>query len=637
MSIATRNHPSQTQKRTSLRHQFIAQSSVIIFMMLVLVCMIVMVRITINDILENQEKANVCQLLANEVRQSSEDLTNACRMYIVSGGDTIHSNEYKDIVGWRSGTAPRPTNLSDELFPGETISLIDLLERSGFIKEELDVVETALILSDNLAKTELQAMESVRVGHIVDGPQRAIPGETVQDFAIRIVTSDSYNSVSRQVLHPLDVLIADIAKRMTEEARQMDRKMFLYQTIMFVAAMLVMVLILIFVVFLRNSLLNPILQTSQALSVVSSGDLTAKLEVQFTNEVGQMFADFNSTMEYLRHLIYTIQESIQALSASGENLAQNMMQTASAMHQMEGTISTVTDESMTQAGSVMETTETVAKIIETIKRVGDSVAAQASSVTESSASVEEMLANISSISTTLEKSDEVIRELSSATTSGRETVSHATTVTHRINEASGSLMEASGIIQHIASQTNMLAMNAAIEAAHAGEAGQGFAVVADEIRKLAEESSTQGKAITSTLKHLSGDISSLDQATRTVEEKFNAIYGLSERIMQMSSQMTLAMHEQNSGSQEVLSAIKDINTVTLEVREGSDEMLQGSEAVVAEMARLNQLTNDITASMHEMANGASQINGAVQRVSDLTVANKESIQKLSEEIQVFKV
>ena len=637
MSIATRNHPSQTQKRTSLRHQFIAQSSVIIFMMLVLVCMIVMVRITINDILENQEKANVCQLLANEVRQSSEDLTNACRMYIVSGGDTIHSNEYKDIVGWRSGTAPRPTNLSDELFPGETISLIDLLERSGFIKEELDVVETALILSDNLAKTELQAMESVRVGHIVDGPQRAIPGETVQDFAIRVVTSDSYNSVSRQVLHPLDVLIADIAKRMTEEAHQMDRKMFLYQTIMFVAAMLVMVLILIFVVFLRNSLLNPILQTSQALSVVSSGDLTAKLEVQSTNEVGQMFADFNSTMEYLRHLIYTIQESIQALSASGENLAQNMMQTASAMHQMEGTISTVTDESMTQAGSVMETTETVAKIIETIKRVGDSVAAQASSVTESSASVEEMLANISSISTTLEKSDEVIRELSSATTSGRETVSHATTVTHRINEASGSLMEASGIIQHIASQTNMLAMNAAIEAAHAGEAGQGFAVVADEIRKLAEESSTQGKAITSTLKHLSGDISSLDQATRTVEEKFNAIYGLSERIMQMSTEMTLAMHEQNSGSQEVLSAIKDINTVTLEVREGSDEMLQGSEAVVAEMARLNQLTNDITASMHEMANGASQINGAVQRVSDLTVANKESIQKLSEEIQVFKV
>ena len=637
MSKAATKQSSKVKKRDSLQRKFVAQSTIIIMMMFILIAKIVMVRITINDILENQEKANVCQLLANEVRQSSEDLTNACRMYIVSGGATLHYNEYNDIVGWRSGTAPRPTNLSDNLFPGETISLMDLLERSGFIQSELDTVETSLIVSDNLAKTEIQAMESIRLGHIVDGPQRAIPGESVQDFAMRIVTSDSYNSVSRQVLHPLDVLIAGIAQRMSEEALVMDQKMFLYQTIMFVATMLVMAMIVTFVIFLQRSLLKPILQTSNALSVVSSGDLTAKLEVQSSNEVGQMFADFNSTMEHLRHLIRTIQESTQALSASGETLVQDMVQAASAMHQMEETISTVTDESMTQASSVMETTSTVAKIIETIKRVGDSVAAQASSVTESSASVEEMLANISSISQTLERSDEVVRELSSATTSGRETVSHATTVTHRINEASGSLMEASGIIQHIASQTNLLAMNAAIEAAHAGEAGQGFAVVADEIRKLAEESSTQGKTITATLKHLSGDINSLDQATRTVEEKFNAIYGLSERIMQMSSQMTLAMHEQNSGSQEVLSAIKDINTVTLEVREGSDEMLQGSEAVVAEMARLNQLTNDITASMNEMAAGASQINGAVQRVSDLTVANKESIQKLSEEIQVFKV
>ena len=84
-------------------------------------------------------------------------------------------------------------------------------------------------------------------------------------------------------------------------------------------------------------------------------------------------------------------------------------------------------------------------------------------------------------------------------------------------------------------------------------------------------------------------------------------------------------------------AIKDINTVTLEVREGSDEMLRGSEAVVAEMTRLNQLTNDITASMNEMAAGSAQVNKTVQVVSKLTLENKESIRNLSNEIRVFKV
>lgn len=630
--------PNSSQKKSaSIRSKFILQSTIIIAMMIGLIVLIIMVRRTINDILENQEKANICQLLANEVRQSSEDLTNACRMYIVSGGEESHYNEYHEIVSWRAGESPRPTNLADNLFPGETISLMDLLERSGFTESELSTVETSLIVSDNLAKTEHQAMESVRLGTIVDGPQMAIPGEAVEDFAMRIVTSDSYNSISHQILHPLDLLIASIAQRMTEESHAMDKKMILYQTLMFFSAIFVVFMIVTFVIFLQRSLLKPILQTSQALSVVSSGDLTVKLDTGSNNEVGKMFQDFNSTMDNLRHLIHTIQSSSQNLTNMGDTLAQDMTEAADSMHSMEYTISTVKDEAMTQAGSVMETTGTIAQIIETIKKLSTSITHQASSVTESSAAVEEMLANISSISRTLEKNDEVIHELSSATTTGRDTLTNATEITRKINEASGSLMEASRIIQHIASQTNLLAMNAAIEAAHAGEAGQGFAVVADEIRKLAEESSTQGKAITSTLKALSGDITHLDDATKTVEEKFNAIYGLSEKIMQSSTQMNLAMQEQNSGSQEVLTAIKDINMVTLEVKEGSEEMLERSESVVREMTNLNNLTNNITCSMNEMAEGATEINNTVQNVNTLTLSNKKSIQSLSEEISVFKV
>ncbi|WP_038172972.1 methyl-accepting chemotaxis protein, partial [Treponema pedis] len=198
-------------------------------------------------------------------------------------------------------------------------------------------------------------------------------------------------------------------------------------------------------------------------------------------------------------------------------------------------------------------------------------------------------------------------------------------------------LEASSVIQHIASQTNLLAMNAAIEAAHAGEAGKGFAVVADEIRKLAEESSMQGKTITSTLKTLSGEIEILSGSAKTAEEKFNAIFGLSDEVKSMSSRLMEAMKEQENGSKEVLTAIEDINAITAQVNAGSAEMLIGGENVAKEMQKLDGLTRSITDSMNEMAAGAIQINNAVQEVNEITQKNKISIENLVKEVNRFKV
>ena len=247
------------------------------------------------------------------------------------------------------------------------------------------------------------------------------------------------------------------------------------------------------------------------------------------------------------------------------------------------------------------------------------------------------MANIASITKTLEKTDGVIRQLAAATGEGKETLVTSNTVTQKIAEESGSLMEASSVIQHIASQTNLLAMNAAIEAAHAGEAGKGFAVVADEIRKLAEDSASQGKAITTTLKTLGGEIDTLSESSKMVENQFTTIFTLSAQAKSMSDQLTAAMREQEAGSKEVLSAIKNINAVTTEVQAGSEEMLKGGESVAEEMHKLDNMTQLITNSMTEMAAGAVQINRAIQDVNEITQENKQSIERLAEEVSKFKV
>ena len=408
------------------------------------------------------------------------------------------------------------------------------------------------------------------------------------------------------------------------------------------AAMLILSIILIVSVLsiIITRKLRPLTHVTSALRQVISygkGDLTVRLPVFGNDEITEIAVSFNDTIAKIGASIQAVSTNSNMMEAIGNELASNMTETAGAVNEISANIDGVKQQAMIQAASVTETAATVEEIVRTIKQLNTGIEAQVSSVAQSSSSIEQMVANIASMGQTLGKTDSVIKDLTAATGDGKATLVTSNAVTRKIAEESGSLMEASSVIQHIASQTNLLAMNAAIEAAHAGEAGKGFAVVADEIRKLAEDSAAQGKTITTTLKTLSGEIEILSASSKTVEEKFNAIFTLAEQVKDMSARLTEAMREQENGSREVLTAIKNINTVTVEVQASSQEMLKGGEGVAGEMKKLDNLTHIITNSMNEMAAGAVQINNAVQEVNDITQKTKQGIENLTEEVAQFKV
>ena len=373
------------------------------------------------------------------------------------------------------------------------------------------------------------------------------------------------------------------------------------------------------------------------LGKIAEGDLTDRVEVKRNDEIGSLMTHLNTAIEHSHTMICVLRDEADKMGAVGSDLSSNMEETAASIRQIGANVISVKEKSLAQAASVTETVSAVEQINGNLNRLVSSIDLQAEHIKQSSGVITHTAESTARINDTLMQNNDLIKEVYGKTKIGKDGAKTANEVVKQIAERSESLLEASEIIQNIANQTNLLAMNAAIEAAHAGEAGKGFAVVADEIRKLAEQSNTQGKQIGVVIQESTEIIGRLTEAGMQAEKTFVDVYESVHRISDKEDSIIETIVEQKADSRRVLDAITQINNVTDEVKAGAAEMLVGGRQIGSEMQKLSDITRETTDSMNEIASGAEQISNAVEEVNEITQKNKASIENLAREVAKFKV
>ena len=422
-------------------------------------------------------------------------------------------------------------------------------------------------------------------------------------------------------------------QKLTDATRSIAK---LFQTLMIIVCTLTVALACIIPLWVLKSVML-LDELAVKLTDISSGDgdLTSRLVVRSNDEIGKVAGSFNGFVETLHTIMKTVRGSVEGLSHSSEGLSGSVSATQTALQSINSDVNRVVSQMDMQATEISDVSRTMERIGSNISALNTIIGRQTDSVNRSFQAVEQMLSSIQSVTDTLEKNSERFSHLTESSEIGFKNISDIRTKILDISAKSERMSEANAVIQSIAAQTNLLAMNAAIEAAHAGDAGKGFAVVSDEIRKLAEDSAGQSKFISAALKELVAAIDSVVQTSETAGHSFEDVRHAIENVTKEQNSIQTAMDKQRDKSIQVSEAFKTIRSLTEEVRAGAMEMNEDNKNIIKKTEALVEITAGIGDSMKNMTRNSQNIQHAVETVAELQGDTVKGVRTVKAEIDRF--
>ena len=408
---------------------------------------------------------------------------------------------------------------------------------------------------------------------------------------------------------------------------------------MIVIALIALVIACVVGIFVVNFAIKPLKKVGSAIKEIASGeaDLTQRLPVGTKDEIGNLASGFNDFTEKLQAIVSELKDSKEDLHVYGEQLGKMVQDNADFLGEMVTSIQGVNNEISNQNDKVDDSVLAADQISKSVQTLRELLQKQEQGVEQASAAVTQMIGNIGSVSNSVEKMAGEFESLQVDVDKGISQQHEVNNQIQEIESQSKMLNEANKVISSIASETNLLAMNAAIEAAHAGDAGKGFAVVADEIRKLSETSAAESKKISAQLKGILGAISGVVDASSLSDRSFTAVAEKIQGTGNLVREIKHAMEEQSEGSKQIGDALSYMNDATAQVRSASDGVDQSRQGIVSNIGSLKASSDVVKSQVGVMSANIKNMEDSDNSLLTITTSINGSIYRIGSQIDQFKV
>ncbi len=392
----------------------------------------------------------------------------------------------------------------------------------------------------------------------------------------------------------------------------------------------------IMIIIIRASL-TPIIKLLLVMHALENRDLTVRSSLKGNTEISKLSHALDAMAEEFDTLLGEIKKTSRNVDNTNNDLSAAVEESVSAVRQMVASIDSVNKSLEKEKVVIQKNVTIVEEQREGTKTIVNLIEEQTGAIEHSSASVEEMSVSIGEVTKSTEKAKTLGTELSSTANSGWEKVKAVIKAMEDISTAAERIQESVSGIRKIASTTNLLSMNASIEAAHAGDAGRGFAVVAEEINKLAESSAEEANLIKHQMEETMAYINSGTDLSNEVGDAFKNILSNIQDTVEIIITIANAMAEQSTASKEVKYTMNDLVELTRKIKETTDNEDISSKDLMKAIRELENLSLEILNASNEQKIGGNELLVALDMLQEVSVRNKESILILDKNVQKFTV